>query len=162
MKKTILLLVLLMMIGCDDVEGGEETTTPTIINDKVTQTPIADSKSDKLEWTYVEIDLDDMSFEDAFEIQYLAKGEGRTFWWRGILYTTNLHENEAKWLIHDSSQWVRNSDDLDDRCYSNEFDECGVCDGPGKPTWYKDWDEDGLGNPNISMQSCIYPSVDEE
>ena len=38
----------------------------------------------------VELDLDDLSFNDAFNIEYCAKGEGHTFWWRGSEYTTNL------------------------------------------------------------------------
>ena len=155
-KLYLLVIVILAFIGCDKANGGGDSTTSSNIINK-TITPEITEVSDP-----VEIWLDDLSFEDAFEIEYLAIGEGHTFWWRGDQYTTNLYETEVKWLEYDSSQWVRNSDDLDDKCYSNEFDECGVCDGPGKPTWYKDWDEDGLGNPNISMQSCIYPSVDEE
>ena len=42
----------------------------------------------------VEIQLDELDFNHAFSIQYRAKGEGRTFWWRGDEYTTNLKENE--------------------------------------------------------------------
>ena len=169
-KLYLLVIVILAFIGCDKAEGGG-TTTPSNIKNK-TITPEVTEATNKAGMYndyvipafkgIVELELDEMTFEDAFAVQYLAKGEGRTFWWRGDQYTTNLYETEVKWLEHDSSQWVRNSDDLDDKCYSNEFDDCGVCDGPGKPTWYKDWDEDGLGNPNISMRSCIYPSVDEE
>jgi hypothetical protein len=171
MKSNILLvIVILACIGCDSANGGGNSTTPSNVKNKTITLEV--KKAPNMAGNYekyttvstdpVEIMLDNLSFEEAFEIEHLAKGEGRTFWWRGNQYTTNLYETEAKWLEHDNSQWVRNSKDLDDKCYSNEFDECGVCDGPGKPTWYKDWDEDGLGNPNISMQSCIYPSVDEE
>ena len=38
----------------------------------------------------VELNLDDLSFHDAFNIEYCAKGEGHTFWWKGGEYTTNL------------------------------------------------------------------------
>jgi len=41
-------------------------------------------------------------------------------------------------------------------CYS-EVDECGICDGPGKLTWYKDEDGDGLGNSEITMELCTQP-----
>ena len=59
-------------------------------------------------------------------------------------------------------KWVRNSDDADDTCYSNEYDECGICNGSGKITWYIDLDGDGLGDPTNYTEACIYPSVDEE
>ena len=137
--KHLLVIVMLVMIGCDKAEG-EGTTTPESV----------------AEWTYVEIDLDDMTFRDAFELQYLAKGEGSTFWWRGSEYTTDLASSTKGQL------WVRNSDDLDDHCYSNEWDECGICDGSGKTTWYRDNDGDGLGDPTKYIKDCIYPGVDEE
>ena len=38
----------------------------------------------------VEIELSDLKFKDAFRIEFLGKGEGHTFWWRGNEYTTNL------------------------------------------------------------------------
>ena len=44
----------------------------------------------------VVMDLDDLSFNHAFHMQYCAKGEGHTFWWRGDEYTTNLLNNEIK------------------------------------------------------------------
>ena len=37
-----------------------------------------------------EVKLDDLPFNHVFHIQYCAKGEGHTFWWRGEEYTTNL------------------------------------------------------------------------
>ena len=151
---------MMIVIGCDGVEGGEETTTPKITNTVVTpqkQTPVAGYNDDKLEWTYVEMDLDDMLFEDAFAIQYRAKGEGHTFWWHGERYTTNLLTGNIV-----TSGWVRNSDDIDDNCYSNEWDICGKCDGTGMITWYKDNDGDGLGNPLNQVLDCKNPSVDEE
>ena len=44
----------------------------------------------------VELNLDDLSFEDAFSIEYCAKGEGQTFWWKGSQYTTDLLVHETK------------------------------------------------------------------
>ena len=157
-SKCILMIVFLVVIGCDKAEGGG-TTTPGNINHR-TITP-EDKKVSKTAGNYedyitVEIDLDDMTFDDAFEIEHRAKGEGHVFWWRGEEYTTNLHVSSGDY------KWVRNSSDTDDTCYSNEYDVCGVCDGPGEITWYIDRDNDGLGDPTNYTKSCIYPSVDEE
>ena len=47
-------------------------------------------------------------------------------------------------------------------CYDNgtdPYDECGVCNGPGVLTFYYDFDNDGLGDPNASIESCTMPSV---
>ena len=44
----------------------------------------------------VELQLCDLSFKHAFSIQYRAKGEGHTFWWRGDEYTTNLEDYGEK------------------------------------------------------------------
>ena len=72
-SKVILTAIIVMMIGCDKAEGGGEPTTPETISTDVTlqkQTPVAtNGDNGKLEWTYVEMDLDDMLFEDAFAIQ---------------------------------------------------------------------------------------------
>ena len=38
----------------------------------------------------VELHLDNLSFKEAFSIEFRGKGEGHTFWWRGTEYTTNL------------------------------------------------------------------------
>jgi len=148
---------MILVIGCDSAEGGGETT-PKITNTVVTPNTLEGYKYPKdAEWTYVELNLDDMSFEDAFEIQYRAHGEGHTFWWKGSEYTTNLQGS-----IIVASQWVRNSDDIDDNCYSNEWDICGQCDGQGMITWYRDVDGDGLGDASHKVLDCNYPSVDSE
>jgi hypothetical protein len=145
------MIVALVIIGCDKADGGGNSTTPEMVNSTITPTTV----NDDVQWTYVEMDIDELSFEDAFEIQYLAKGQGSTFWWRGNEYTTDLQNTSGQ-------LWVRNSDDLDDHCYSNEWDECGICNGTGKITWYRDQDGDGLGDPTWFIKDCIYPSVDEE
>ena len=161
-SKLLLATIVMIVVECDSAEGGGEPTTPKTISTDVTpkkQTPIATYgyKGELLEWTYVEMNLDDMLFEDAFSIQYRAKGEGHTFWWHGEQYTTNLRTGSIV-----TSGWVRNSDDIDDNCYSNEWDICGKCDGTGMITWYKDTDGDGLGDINKRVLDCKNPSVDEE
>jgi hypothetical protein len=45
----------------------------------------------------------------------------------------------------------------DDACFGI-IDVCGVCDGPGETTWYIDADNDGLGDPNISITDCDQPA----
>ncbi len=162
-SKCILMIVALVLVGCDKAEGGG-TTTPSNITNKVI-TP-EDKKSTKTAGAFeeyksiivkpIEINLDDLTFEEAFEIEYLAKGEGHTFWWNGEEYTTDMYISTG------NHRWVRNSNDKDDACFSNEWDECDVCDGPGKVTWYIDLDGDGLGNPNNYTKTCTYPSVDDE
>lgn len=38
------------------------------------------------------------------------------------------------------------------------IDECGVCDGPGKTTFYADIDKDGKGDFNTAVTSCEQPN----
>ena len=140
MKKLIMSTAIFMLVYCGDAEATSELR-------QIEVPPI------------VELYLDDMTFTDAFRVQYLAKGEGTTFWWRGDEYTTNLAQitivpNESV----DSSGWVRNNDDPDDACRSNTLDDCGVCDGPGKITWFRDKDGDGLGTFMEWITSCTYPT----
>ena len=103
-----------------------------------------------------------MTFTDAFKVQYRAKGEGHVFWWRGEQYTTNLAEITTipdRFVARhvDHTGWVTNNDDPDDTCRSNTLDDCGVCDGPGKVTWFRDKDGDGLGALTEWITSCTYP-----
>ena len=41
----------------------------------------------------VEMNLSDLSFREAFNLQYRAHGEGHIFWWRGNEYTTNVSKD---------------------------------------------------------------------
>ena len=162
-KLLIPVIVILAFVGCDKAEGGG-TTTPSNVTYKVItpedtkprQTAGAFEDYKSIVVKPVEINLDDLTFEEAFEIEHLAKGEGHTFWWNGEEYTTDLYVSVGNY------KWVRNSDDTNDACYSNEYDVCGICDGSGKITWYIDLDGDGLGDPTNYTKACIYPSVDEE
>ena len=51
-------------------------------------TPVSSDPTDIEE--VVEIELNDLKFKDAFRLEFLGKGEGHTFFWRGKEYTTNL------------------------------------------------------------------------
>jgi hypothetical protein len=53
--------------------------------------------------------------------------------------------------------YVGNADDTQPACATNDTDACGVCAGPGEPTWYRDQDGDGLGDPSMSMTRCTVP-----
>ena len=144
MKKVIMSAIIFMLVCCGDAEATSELR-------QIEVPPI------------VEIYLDDMTFTDAFRVQYLAKGEGRTFWWRNDEYTTNLAQitivpDEFVVKHTDHFGWVLNNDDPDDYCRSNTLDDCGVCDGPGKITWFRDQDGDGLGTFMEWITSCTYPT----
>ena len=120
MKKTTMMVMTVMIIGCGD--EAEAKTTEIRSNDKIVVVPNTehiDYQAYRLEWrrvndkpaprwapdftlttrTYkdpedsheiVELHLSDLSFKDAFRIEFLGKGEGHTFYWRGDEYTTNL------------------------------------------------------------------------
>ena len=148
MKKLIMSAITLMLVCCGEAEATSEVT-------QIEVPPI------------VEINLDDMTFTDAFRIQYLAKGEGSTFWWRNNEYTTNLAQitvvSDEFVVKHteldvETVGWVKNNDDPDDNCRSNKLDDCGICDGPGKVTWFRDKDGDGLGTFMEWITSCTYPT----
>ena len=165
MRSSITMIVFLVLVGCDNANGGgDESTTPIMKVSKSTE--IAKAKENRTEWTIVEMDLDDMPFGEAFRVQREGKGPGHVFHWRGSDYTTDyetIRMGYHKAGFNDGhTQWVRNSDDMDDHCRSNSWDKCGVCDGNGPFTWYLDRDGDGLGDINESTEACNYPSVDEE
>ena len=158
------MIVAIALIGCDKVEGGG-TTTPNITNRVITPEDKQSSNTAGAFEEYrsvvptVELYLDNMPFAEAFKIERLAKGDGHTFWWNGSEYTTDIYAED---MFTGNYNWVRNNDDLDDYCRSNKLDECGICNGPGPVTWYRDHDQDGLGDPQWSTKDCFYPSVDEE
>ena len=160
----ILVIVMMILIGCDKAEGGG-TTTPNVINRTITP---EDNKPEDTQIAFedytptndiVEIYLDDMPFSEAFRIERLTKGKNQTFWWNNNEYTTDFYTETASGGQYN---WVRNSNDLDDYCSSNKWDACGICNGPGPLLWYRDQDGDGLGDPEWSVENCFYPSVDEE
>ena len=156
MKKITIIIITLMLVCCGEAEATNNTTNEVVkpVVRKVYTHP-------------VEINLDDMTFTNAFRVQYLAKGEGSTFWWRNNEYTTNLAQITVKpdefvvkhtELDVETVGWVRNNDDPNDECRSNVLDDCGVCNGPGKVTWFRDKDGDGLGTFMECITSCTFPT----
>ena len=166
MKNILMSIAILMLVCCGEDETTSKNVTNKVIKPKEDTTEKAGMYNDYVIPAYkgtVEIMLDEMSFEDAFAIQHRAKGEGRTFWWRGNQYTTNLailDEFVLKHINHDETRlgWVLNNDDPDDNCKSNKLDDCGVCDGLGRVTWFRDKDGDGLGTFMEWITSCTYPT----
>ena len=162
MKKAIISTAILMLVCCGEADA---TSKKTDVIENPNHLVTTDENYKFLNRT-VEINLDDMTFEEAFRVQYRAKGEGRTFWWRGEQYTTNLAVIDEFVLDHvklnvNQVGWVTNNDDPDDACRSNKLDDCGVCDGPGKITWFRDADGDGLGTFMEWITSCTYPTSTE-
>ena len=154
MRNMIISAIILMFVCCDDAEA---TSKDNNITNQVIK------PSTKTIVKPVVLDLDDMRFTDAFSIQHRAKGEGHTFWWNGEQYTTDLaviDEFISKHIVSNEAHqgWVTNNDDPDDNCKSNKLDDCGVCDGPGRMTWWRDKDGDGLGTFMEWVTSCTYPT----
>jgi hypothetical protein len=154
MKNIIISMIVLLFVGCEEAEATSKETT-----DKAMESSIVDPTFDPV----VVLFLDDMTFEEAFAIEHRAKGEGHTFWWHGEEYTTDLavlDEFVLEHVNHDETRlgWVLNNDDPDDNCRSNKLDDCGVCDGIGRVTWFRDKDGDGLGTFMEWITSCTYPT----
>lgn len=99
------------------------------------------------------IDIDDLSFDEAFKLMRYLKGKDQIFHWHGATYTTLL-ESEIP------LNWIQAGGDIDDNfyCPDNYVDECGVCGGEGIKTWYVDNDGDGLGDPGTAVRTCEKPS----
>ena len=168
MKNILMSIAILMLVCCEEAEAtSEKNIVNKVIKPETTVKNNAGSFADYTPVKTVEINLDDMSFEEAFGLEHRAKGEGRTFWWRGNQYTTDLAVLDEFVLNHvifgidvvnsDRLGWVLNNDDPDDNCRSNKLDDCGVCDGPGKVTWFRDKDGDGLGTFSEWITSCTFP-----
>lgn len=74
--------------------------------------------------------------------------------------------NDVQSACTQPTGYVANSDDDCDGTLdcagvcngSSVEDECGVCDGPGAPTWYADTDNDGSGDANNSTTACTQPA----
>ena len=136
----ICLLLALILTGCGEAEAtSKNNVVNKVIKPRIVEEPVTDYK----DYTVVaeqpvEVDIDDMTFTEAFGIQHKAKGEGHTFWWRGEEYTTDLAVVDEFVLDHlifginvvntDRMGWVTNNDDPDDNCTSNILDDCGILD----------------------------------
>ena len=130
MKNIIISIIILLFVGCDEAEAtSKENVTNRVMKSSIIK-PVTEP---------VVLFLDDMTFAEAFAIEYRAKGEGHMFWWNGDQYTTNLavlDEFVLRHVNHNETrlEWVLNNDDPDDHCRSNKLDDCGICDGLGKVT----------------------------
>ena len=153
MKNVIMSITILMFVCCGEAEAtSKKNITNRVIKPSIVK-PVTPT---------VEVYLDDMTFSEAFALEHRAKGEGHTFWWISEQYTTDLavlDEFVLEHINHDEAHlgWVTNNDDPDDNCRSNKLDDCGVCDGPGKITWFRDKDLDGLGTFSEWITSCTFP-----
>ena len=100
----------------------------------------------------IHIDIDDLTFDEAFNLMRRMKGKDETFIWHSATYTTLLESEIPK-------NWIQVGDDVNDNfyCPENYIDECGVCGGEGLKTWFVDNDGDGLGDPNTIVRSCTTP-----
>ena len=169
MKNAITTMLILFLVCCGESEATTKSniTNRTITPESKLTTNTAGAFDKYTPTKPVEVNLDDMTFEDAFRIEHKAKGEGRTFWWKGNQYTTNLAETLDEFVLRhieydlNNVVWVTNNDDPDDNCRSNKLDDCGMCDGPGKITWFRDKDRDGLGTFTEWITSCTYPTIME-
>tara|TARA_Y100000296_G_C5096604_1_gene217701 strand:- start:84 stop:530 length:447 start_codon:yes stop_codon:yes gene_type:complete len=116
MKKILTMITAIFVVGCGDAEAKTSATseiesTPNIVIVKNTDSinyalyrqawrevnnhPAPSwAPEHKLSKTVdkgvVELFLDELTFKDAFRLEFLGKGEGHTFWWRGSEYTTDL------------------------------------------------------------------------
>lgn len=65
----------------------------------------------------------------------------------------------ARWRLACTAPEAYVADSTDDQpgCASNVVDECGICDGPGAPTWHPDADGDGLGDARTPVTACAAP-----
>ena len=115
--RSILMIVILALcaIGCSTKDDGGAEDQSTTLDGKETTLVAATKKKlpppkKEVRWKRtrltlhegydlvgheaepVELHLSDLDFKHAFSLQYRAKGEGHTFWWRGDEYTTNLEE----------------------------------------------------------------------
>ena len=97
-NKSMIALAVILAVGCNKEEEiankeayaehrEKNPHTVSSITERVKKTAykMEDSK-------IVEIQLDDLSFGEAFNLERRAKGEGHTFWWRSRQYTTDLME----------------------------------------------------------------------
>jgi len=80
-------------------------------------------------------------------------GEGTTVWYIDI---DNDEKGDANISVISCTQPTGFVADNTDEC-DGVIDECGICNGNGKQTWYADADGDGRGNPQVSVSECNQP-----
>ena len=95
-NKAIIILAVIFAVGCCKKEEEISKETYSEYRDKNPHT--VSSIAERVRKTahvmednrIVTINLDDLSFGEAFSIEHRAKGEGHMFWWQGSQYTTDL------------------------------------------------------------------------
>ena len=98
MNKAMSIAVLICVFGCSKDAEPEQTYEEYREENKTTNyypSVKLEKKGYRMEnGKIVEINLDDLSFGEAFNLQYRAKGEGKTFWWRSNQYTTDIRKEQ--------------------------------------------------------------------
>ena len=84
-------------------------------------------------------------------------GAGPARWWSDEDGDGMGAESEGLVACEPPPGWVRNQDDPEPDCASNDTDICGVCAGPGEARYYLDADDDGLGDPEVAADACVQP-----
>tara|TARA_R110002020_G_scaffold33098_1_gene101216 strand:- start:6803 stop:7315 length:513 start_codon:yes stop_codon:yes gene_type:complete len=153
-----LLLLGLAYMGRDCPAPTEPVQPETLsqqhgIEDQVTLWKAMLKEDQKTYNNETHINIDDLEFDEAFDLMRRLKGKGQSFIWHGARYTTLLASEIPL-------NWVPVGDDIDDKfyCPDNYIDECGVCGGEGIKAWYVDNDGDGLGDPDTVVRTCEKPS----
>ena len=87
MKNVIMSIAICVFIGCGEAEA---VSNKNIVNKVVRPESVvknnAGSFSNYMPVKIVEMNLDNMTFREAFRIEHRAKGEGHTFWWNNEEY----------------------------------------------------------------------------
>jgi len=102
------------------------------------------------------VELGNFNFPKANESNNYQGFEGPDFggvFMKKILFTIlNTYGDNTCASIAEIQLYIN-----ENACYGT-LDECGVCNGTGKTTWYFDADNDGLGSPNLSIENCTQPA----
>ncbi len=101
------------------------------------------------------LDIFPFTFPQAPESDTYGGVEGPNFggiFIKKILFTViNTHGNGECASIAEVQFNIGDAD-----C-NGDYDACGICNGPGAPTWYADADGDGLGDLNVPLDECDQP-----
>jgi len=127
----------------------EMPTQPETLSEKYNITEIVEEYNRNKP---VEIDIDELTFPEAFNIMRRMKGPDATFHWNGNNFSTIYLEELP-------TNWVKVGGDMDDNlfCPENVIDACGICGGNGIQAWFVDNDQDGIGDEDTMVLLCNKP-----